>query len=60
MTVPVPPSLKRHTGERWFEAELERLMGELLARGARVDVAEVSFSLALAVAMNQGAKMLDL
>ncbi len=50
----------RRTGERWFEAELERLTGEVLARGARVEEAEASFSRAMSIARGQGAKMWEL
>jgi predicted ATPase len=50
----------RRTGERWFEAELERLTGEVLARGGRVEEAEASFSRAMSVARSQGARMWEL
>jgi class 3 adenylate cyclase/predicted ATPase len=50
----------RGTGERWFEAELERLTGEVLARGGRVEEAEASFSRALGIARSQGARMWEL
>jgi predicted ATPase len=50
----------RRTGERWFEAELDRLTGEVLARGGRVEEAEASFSRALGVARSQGARMWEL
>jgi predicted ATPase len=52
----------RRTGERWREAEVHRLLGELLLRmspGAHHE-AEVSFSQALQVAREQHAKSLEL
>jgi predicted ATPase len=50
----------RRTGERWFEAELERLVGEVLVTGARVEEAEASFARAIAVARAQDAKLWEL
>jgi class 3 adenylate cyclase/predicted ATPase len=50
----------RSTGERWFEADLERIMGEVLAQGARVEEAGASFSRAMAIARKQGARMWEL
>jgi class 3 adenylate cyclase/predicted ATPase len=50
----------RCTGERWFEAELERLRGEVLAGEGRAEEAEVSFSRAMSVARSQGAKLWEL
>jgi predicted ATPase len=49
-------------GERWFEAELHRLKGELLLSLATPDAseAEACYRLAIAVAQRQGAKMLEL
>lgn len=50
----------RRTGERFYEAELHRLRGELLL-GARADAvreADESFARALSVAEEQGAKLL--
>jgi predicted ATPase len=49
-------------GERWFEAELHRLKGEVLLSlpGDRRDEAEVCFRQALNVARGQGARFLEL
>ena len=49
-------------GERWFEAELHRLKGEVLRSlpGDRRDEADVCFRQALAVAQGQGARFLEL
>jgi class 3 adenylate cyclase/predicted ATPase len=49
-------------GERWFEAELHRLKGEVLSSlpGDRRDEAEVCFLQALAVTRGQGARFLEL
>jgi class 3 adenylate cyclase/predicted ATPase len=50
------------TGERWWEAELHRLHGELsLARaGANEDAAEAAFRRALGIAREQSARSLEL
>ena len=50
------------TGERWYEAELHRLKGELLlAQGLRDEVAvEDSFRRAVAVARSQDARFWEL
>ena len=50
------------TGERWFEAELHRLRGELLLAPATSDEAraEACFGRAIAVAREQNARMLEL
>ena len=52
------------SGERWWEAELHRLQGELLlaaaSDGARGDQAEACFRRALEVAGRQGATSLEL
>jgi predicted ATPase len=56
-------SLARHTGERFQEAELHRLRGELLARQPgeqMVEEAARCFLEALAVARGQGARSLEL
>jgi class 3 adenylate cyclase/predicted ATPase len=57
-------ALERVTGtrERWYEAELRRLRGELLRRTASADTAEmeVCFRKALDVAQEQGAKWWEL
>jgi predicted ATPase len=48
-------------GDRWCEAELYRLRGELLlAHGAATDEVEACFRQALAIAGRQGAKSLEL
>jgi predicted ATPase len=51
-----------HTGERFYEAELQRLKGELLrARAAEPDIeAETCFQQALAIARQQQAKSLEM
>ena len=50
------------TGERWFEAELHRLRGEVLldARQPSFADAEVEFQHALAIAREQGARFWEL
>jgi predicted ATPase len=55
-------SLVEATGERWYEAELHRLRGELLLQhtGAQPEEAEACFQQALAVARRQQAKSLEL
>jgi predicted ATPase len=49
------------TGERWWEAELHRLKGELLCRHptGQEAQAETCFQQALAVARGQGARWFD-
>ena len=55
-------TLVQQTGERWWEAELHRLQGELLLQQATPDVVqgEACFHQALAVARQQQAKSLEL
>jgi predicted ATPase len=50
------------TGERWFEAELHRIMGELMLRLPKPDptAAEAKFAHAAATARHQGAKLWEL
>ncbi|MBH5398732.1 AAA family ATPase [Bradyrhizobium sp. CNPSo 4010] len=50
------------TGERWFEAELHRMLGELMLRLPRQDptAAEARFEHAAATARQQGAKLWEL
>jgi predicted ATPase len=50
------------TGERWFDAELHRMMGELMLRLPRSDptAAESQFGHAAATARQQGAKLWEL
>jgi predicted ATPase len=50
------------TGERWFEAELHRIKGDVLRRAPEVDPAEAETCLrkAIAVAQGQGAKLWEL
>jgi predicted ATPase/class 3 adenylate cyclase len=50
------------TGERWFEAELHRMMGELMLRLPKADpaAAEARFVHAVATARQQGAKLWEL
>jgi predicted ATPase len=52
----------QHTGERWFEAELHRLKGEVLLSLSKRDGAEAesSFKRAIQVARGHGAKMWEL
>ncbi|UWU79115.1 AAA family ATPase [Bradyrhizobium huanghuaihaiense] len=52
----------KKTGERWFEAELHRMMGELMLRLPRQDptAAEARFEHAAATARQQGAKLWEL
>ncbi len=54
-----------HTGERWWEAEVHRLTGELLLtqerpKGKRQKAAEACFYQAFAVARRQQARSLEL
>jgi predicted ATPase len=50
------------TGERWFEAELHRMMGELMLLQPSSDptAAEARFAHAVATARQQGAKLWEL
>jgi DNA-binding winged helix-turn-helix (wHTH) protein/tetratricopeptide (TPR) repeat protein len=48
------------TGERWFEAELNRYKGELRLRQRNYVLAEESFGLALRIAQEQQAKLWEL
>jgi predicted ATPase/class 3 adenylate cyclase len=50
------------TGERWFEAELHRITGELMLRLPKADpaAAEARFRQAASVARHQGAKLWEL
>jgi DNA-binding winged helix-turn-helix (wHTH) protein/tetratricopeptide (TPR) repeat protein len=48
------------SGERFWEAEIHRLRGELLRLDPRLGSAESSFEKALEVARNQGARSLEL
>ena len=48
------------TGERYLEAELHRLRGELLLLEPRVEAAADAFERALAIARRQGARSLEL
>src|SRR5215471_10904083 len=50
------------TGERWFEAELHRIMGELMLRLPKADpgAVETQFEHAAATARQQGAKPWEL
>ena len=50
------------TGERWFEAELHRIMGELMLRLPKADpsAAEAQFEHAAATARQQSAKLWEL
>jgi class 3 adenylate cyclase/predicted ATPase len=48
------------TGERWLQAELSRLKGQLLLRLGHSDAAEESYRKALTIANAQGARLLEL
>jgi class 3 adenylate cyclase/predicted ATPase len=48
------------TGERWFEAELNRLKGQLLLRQGHPDAAEELYRRALSIAEAQEAKLWEL
>ena len=48
------------TGERWFEAELNRYKAERLLRQGHTEVAEVSFRKALRIAQGQQARLWEL
>jgi class 3 adenylate cyclase/predicted ATPase len=48
------------TGERWFEAELNRQKGELLQRQGQSEPAEERYRNALTIAGEQGAKLWEL
>jgi class 3 adenylate cyclase/predicted ATPase len=48
------------SGDRWFEAEVHRLRGELLLSAADQHGAEVSYQRALAVARDQSARLFEL
>jgi predicted ATPase len=48
------------TGERWFEAELNRHKGQLLLRQRRTEAAEELYGKALAIAVEQEAKLWEL
>ena len=49
-----------NTGERWFEAELNRQKGQLLLRQGHPEAAEEHYRKALAVAQEQEAKLWEL
>jgi adenylate cyclase len=53
-------ALVETTGERYYEAELNRLKGELLLMQYKVDEAESNFHKAIEVARHQGAKSWEL
>src|SRR5205823_8377655 len=48
------------TGERWFEAELNRQKGQLLLRKGHTDAAEELCRIALGIARQQEAKLWEL
>jgi class 3 adenylate cyclase/predicted ATPase len=48
------------TGERWFEAELNRLKGQLLLRQGHTEAAEELYRKALSIAEEQEAKLWEL
>jgi predicted ATPase len=48
------------TGERWFEAELNRQKGQLLLREGHVEAAEEFYCKALRIAQEQEAKLWEL
>jgi predicted ATPase len=50
-----------HNNERWWDAELHRLRGELIwAQGAETDEVEAAFRRAIEIAQSQQAKSLEL
>lgn len=53
-------ALMKATGQRYYEAELLRISGELFLRSAEFETAERYFQDSLAVARAQGAKSLEL
>jgi predicted ATPase/DNA-binding winged helix-turn-helix (wHTH) protein len=48
------------TGERWFAAELNRHMGQLLLRQGHIEAAEGLYSKALSIAQEQDARLWEL
>jgi predicted ATPase len=52
--------ISERTGERWFQAELNRHKGELLLRQGRIEAAEELYRKALNIAEEQGAKLWEL
>ncbi len=54
------PGRYRRTGERWTEAELHRVRGELLLSQFKESEAEAAFTTALTIASEQGAKWWEL
>ena len=54
------PSIIEATGERWYEAEIRRLRGDLLKAAGDSTAAEASFRDAIAVASKQQAKLFEL
>jgi predicted ATPase len=52
--------LMKKTGQRYYEAELMRVSGELFSKSAQFETAERYFNEALSVARAQGAKSLEL
>jgi predicted ATPase len=52
--------LAEHTGDRWYEAELHHLRGELLISEGNREGAEACFRKALAIARQQAARLLEL
>ena len=53
-------SIIEATGERWYEAEVRRLRGDLLGATGDGAAAEASFRHAIAVASKQQAKLFEL
>jgi predicted ATPase len=53
-------SIIEATGERWYEAEIRRLRGDLLRAAGDDTTAEASFRDAIAVASKQQAKLFEL
>jgi predicted ATPase len=52
--------LVKSTGERWFEAELNKHKGQLLMRHGRAEAAEELYRKALGIAQEQEAKLWEL
>jgi predicted ATPase len=52
--------IAERTGQRWFEAELNRHKGQLLLRQGHTEAAEELYCKALSIAKEQGAKLWEL
>jgi predicted ATPase len=52
--------MMKSTGQRYYEAELSRICGELLVRNSENDAAEFYLQESLSIARKQGARSLEL